>query len=365
MKISGKIKKLGYSLLTFALVFTAVISLYERVILYSGSDDVAVMAAVLTMSKGNYTLKSNSENKKTKAADKKNDKSDEKTEPKTKADSSSSSFSESYYNTFSSHSGKKKYPIYTKQYRVGGKKYDNFYVKNNTDYNLNIGETLKKELGFKIDKSNDVQVLIYHTHTSESFIDCDVGYYYSDYPTRTKDNRYNVTAVGDVIEAQLKKSGIGVVHDKTSHDDMYTGSYLRSRKTIEKNLKKYPGIKVTLDIHRDSIGSDDYKIKPTFTYKGKKGAQIMILSGYDPNGYFDFPNWNYNLRFALKLQKTCETNFKGMTRPLDFGNFAYNMNVNTGSLLIEIGADGNTLDEAKYSGKLLGKALSEVLQNSQ
>ena len=170
--------------------------------------------------------------------------------------------------------------------------------------------------------------------------------------------------MGDEIEKQLKNAGIGVVHARTNHDELYTGSYSRSRKTIEKYLKQYPNIKVTLDIHRDSIGSDTYKIKPTFSYQGKKGAQIMILSGYDPGGIYDFPNWNYNLRFALKLQKECETRYSGMTRPLDFGNFAYNMNVNTGSLLIEVGADGNTLDEAKYSGKLLGKALSEVLQNS-
>lgn len=361
MKTSGKIRRIGYSFLAVVLLATAFYSVFERVSLYSENDSVAVMAAALTLSKGNFTIK-----RATKIPVKKPENKSQKSKtPPVEKETKSSAFSEKYYNTFSSHSGKKKYPIYTKQYRVGGEKYDNFYVKNNTNYNLNIGETLKQELGFKLEKTKSVQVLIYHTHTSESFIDCDVGYYYSDYPTRTKDNRYNVTAVGDEIETQLKRAGIGVVHDKTSHDDMYTGSYSRSRNTIEKYLKKYPDIKVTLDIHRDSIGSDTFKVKPTFTYKGKKGAQVMILSGYDPNGYFDFPNWNYNLRFALKLQKNLETNYSGMTRPLDFGNFAYNMNVNTGSLLIEVGADGNTLDEAKYSGKLLGKALSQVLQNSQ
>lgn len=361
MKISGKLRKAAYSSLAFVLVSIAVFSLYERISIYSGGEDVAVMAAALTMSKGNYTI---SQTRKLKRVVKKSKTKTSETQPPTEKPSTSSNFSEKYYNTFSSHSGKKKYPIYTKQYRVGGKRYDNFYVKNNTSYDLNIGETIKKNLGFKLDKNDDVQVLIYHTHTSESFIDCDLGYYYSDFYPRTKDNRYNITQVGDEIEKQLKNAGIGVVHDRTNHDELYTGSYSRSRKTIEKYLKQYPNIKVTLDIHRDSIGSDTYKIKPTFSYKGKKGAQIMILSGYDPGGIYDFPNWNYNLRFALKLQKECETRYSGMTRPLDFGNFAYNMNVNTGSLLIEVGADGNTLDEAKYSGKLLGKALSEVLQNS-
>jgi stage II sporulation protein P len=138
---------------------------------------------------------------------------------------------------------------------------------------------------------------------------------------------------------------------------------MRSRKTVNAYIKKYPKIKVALDIHRDAIGDDNFKVKPTFTYKGKKGAQIMILSGYDPDGFFDFPNWNYNLRFALKLQQKCETNYSGMTRPMDFGNFAYNMNINTGSLLVEFGTDSNTLAEAVYSGKLFGKALAQVLQN--
>lgn len=355
-----KLKKAGYSVLAFALVFIAVFSVYKRVSFVSAGDKAAVMAAMLTVSKGNYNIKSNSKTAVKKSAGEKS-KQKPKTAPRNTV--KSSNFSQKYYNTFSPHNSKKQYPIYTKQYRAGGKKYENFYVKNNTDYNLDIGAALKKDLGFKIEKNKKVQVLIYHTHTSESFIDCDVGYYYSDYYPRTKDTRYNITQVGDEIEKQLKKAGIGVVHDKTSHDDSYTGSYSRSRITVNKYLKKYPDIKVTLDIHRDSIGSDTYKVKPTFEYKGKKGAQIMILTGYDGEDYFNFPKWNYNLRFALKLQKMCETKYSGMTRPLDFGNFAYNMNVNTGSLLIEVGADGNTLEEAKYSGELLGKALSQVLQN--
>ncbi len=362
MKYKDKLKKTLYSLTALFLVLTAVFSLYKRLSIYKGADKMAVMAAALTMSKGNYSIEFKKTKKKQMKKSPEKPAREKSSEPK-KAETSSS-FSEKYYNTFSSHSGEKKYPIYTKQYRVGGEKYDNFYVKNNTGYNLDTGAALKKDLGFKLEKSKDVQVLIYHTHTSESYIDCDVGYYYSDFYPRTKDTRYNVVKIGDVIEKELKKRGIGTAHDKTNHDEVYTGSYLRSRKTVESYIKKYPKIKVTLDIHRDSIGSDTYKMKPTFTYKGKKGAQIMILTGYDPNGYYNFPNWNYNLRFALKLQKECETKFSGMTRPLDFGNFAYNMNINTGSLLIEVGAEGNTLEEAEYSGKLLAKALSEVLQNS-
>ncbi len=318
-------------------------------------DNVAVAAAVLTMSKGSYNLEPTE-------TDPKNN---ENTEVQTVVlDNIETEFSEDYYNSFAEHKNENQYPIYTKQYTSGGTKYKNFYVKNSTNYDLNIGEMLNSELGFEIEDNDSIQVLIYHTHTCESYIDKDVGYYYESYYPRTTDNRYNVTQVGEAIAQQLRKAGIGVIHDTTIHDTSYNGSYSRSRATVDSYIKKYPTIKVTLDVHRDSIGTDEYKVKPTFTYNGKQGAQIMIMSGYDANGSFNFPNWNYNLRFALQLQQTCETNFKGITRPLSFGNFAYNMNVNTGSLLVEVGTDSNTLEEAVYSGELLGKSLAEVLQNN-
>lgn len=353
-----KIKGILYSVISFLLVIVAVSCIIVRLPQCFSDDDALVAAASLTISKGNYNTVVKTPRK---IIPKKNN---NETQPVTETKPTSSDFSSAYYNTFSNHGNAKKLPVYTKQYTAGGKKYQNFYVKNNTDFELNIGKSLNNPLGFKLEKTDDVQVLIYHTHTSESFLDCDVGYYYSDYYPRTTDKRYNITQVGEEIAKSLRKEGIGVIHDTTSHDNTYTGSYLRSRQTVNEYIKKYPKIKVTLDIHRDAIGADNYKIKPTFSYKGKKGAQIMIMSGYDADGSFDFPNWNYNLRFALKLQQKCETNYGGMTRPLDFGNFAYNMNINTGSLLVEFGTDSNTLEEAKYSGKLFGKALAEVLQNN-
>lgn len=321
------------------------------------------MAAALTVSKGNFSEKP-TEKTTEPTTEPPTEKATEATQKPKETKPASSEFPPSYYNTFAPHKGEVKYPVYTKQYIEGGDKYKNFYVKNNTWYDLDIGRQLRSKLGFSMDKNSDVQVLIYHTHTSESYLDCDVGYYYSDYYPRTSDKRYNVVSVGEAIAQTLRKEGIGVIHATTSHDDAYDGSYERSMSTVQKYLKKYPKIKVTLDIHRDSIGSDDYKMKPTFTYKGKKGAQIMILTGYDPGGEYGFPDWEYNLRFALRLQKTCEDKYRGMTRPLDFGDFVYNMNVNTGSLLIEVGSDANTLREAEYSGKLLGKALAKVLQKA-
>lgn len=260
----------------------------------------------------------------------------------------------------------KNYPIIEKQFGEDGITYDNFCVKNYTDFSLDIATELKRGLPFKIENNHQVQVLIFHTHTCESYLKSDTGYYPSDYYPRSTNNKENVTSVGDEIEKQLKKAGIGVIHDKTKHDyPSYNGGYDRSYQTIQKYMEKYKGIKVVLDIHRDAIGDDTSgKVKPTFKYKGKKASQIMIMTGYQYEGGGDFPFWRDNLDFAIKLQQTAETMYPGLTRPLNFGEYTYNLNVCNGSLLIEFGTDVNTIDEVKRSGKMVGKALAKVLQNN-
>lgn len=259
------------------------------------------------------------------------------------------------------------FPVIEQQIGGSGEGYDNFSVKNNTDYEIDYETLLSSKLGFEITDTSSPQVLIVHTHTTESYLINDNGYYYTDYPFRTENPKRNMIAVGDKIVSSLEKNGIKAVHATEIHDRTYTGSYDRSAETIYKYLAEYPDIKVILDIHRDAIGYDDErgKYKPTFTYNGKKGAQIMIMSGYDPYGEYDFANWEQNLIFALKLQNTAETLYPGMTRPLCFGDFAYNMPINNGSLLIEVGTETNTLSEAKYTGELLGNVIADVLNKSK
>lgn len=236
-----------------------------------------------------------------------------------------------------------------------GTQYKNIWVKNtNKNHGIDVAAELAKQPAVKIKKNSTPQVLIYHTHTSEAFLGNE----------RTQDQSKSVVAVGDQIEAQLNAAGIGVVHDKTYHDyPMYNGSYDRSRVTIQNNLKKYPGIQVTLDIHRDAIKLSDGKtrVKPTAVINGKKAAQIMVISGCDDDGTFNFPNWECNLRLAVRIQQSLTDMYPGLARPLNFGPVKYNENMTKGSLLIEIGTEVNTLDEAKYSGELLGKALAVAL----
>lgn len=257
------------------------------------------------------------------------------------------------------------YPILEVDLTDGYTDYDNFSVNNSTDYSLDIEKMLSDKLGFDIKDTREVQVLIVHTHTCESYMNEDSNSYSQSFYPRTTDNNKNVYSVGEKIAQRLKANGIGVVHADIQHDSpSYDGAYSRSYDTIMSYLEKYSEIKVVLDIHRDSMTKDDNtKLKPVFEYNGKKGAQIMIMSGYDPT-LENFPTWKDNLTFALKLQSMCETMYPSMTRPLNFGNFTYNMNANNGSLLIEVGTDANSLQQAQYSGELLGNALSQVLQNA-
>ena len=226
--------------------------------------------------------------------------------------------------------------------------------------------SLKNILNEKIDLSvtkKEPSVLIFHTHTTETYPILEKSYYTESFITRSNDKGRNMVRVGEAIVEEIENAGFTVIHDKEIHDSKYTGAYGKSRESVEAILKKYPSIQVVLDIHRDAIqDSDGTKVKPTATVKGKKAAQIMIMTGHNEDG--SFPTWEENLSFALKLQNECESKYEGMTRPLYFGDFTYNMNVNSGSLLIEVGTDANTLDEALYSGKLLAKALSRVLQSS-
>ena len=206
-----------------------------------------------------------------------------------------------------------------------------------------------------------------HTHTCEAYLDIDTGQYPESFYPRTTDERYSVVAVGDAITQTLNNAGIGTLHDKTIHDNpSYNGSYYRSEQTVKDDLAEYPGIQVVLDIHRDALGNNETgKTKPTFVVDGKKAAQIMIIAGCDDDGTWEFPDWEYNLRLALQIQQTAETMYPGMTRPMNFCPSQYNMHLTHGSLLIEVGTDANTIEEATYTGELLGNVLANVLNQLQ
>lgn len=237
-------------------------------------------------------------------------------------------------------------------------------VKNTNKTKLNIEQELNKKADLTV-SADEPSVLIYHTHTTETYQLVDRDFYAVDSKTRSNKADRNMIRVGKAISEQLEKAGYRVIHVTDIFDSTYSGAYSRSRKTVSSYLEKYPSIEITLDIHRDSIQrSDGTKIAPTAEINGKKAAQIMIISGCqeEGNGITNLPDWEYNLTFALQLQKSLETSFPGITRPLFFCARSYNMNLTHNSLLVEVGSDANTLEEAVYTGKCLGVALAELMK---
>lgn len=243
-------------------------------------------------------------------------------------------------------------------------KYGLVRVKNVNKTSINIKKLLEERAKLTV-KKDEPAVLIFHTHTTETYQLLDRGFYAVGDPTRSNDKAINMVRVGKEIVEEIQKAGYKVIHDTAIHDGSYNTAYAHSRKSVEAYLKEYPSIKVVLDIHRDAIHrSDGTKIKPTATIKDKKAAQIMIISGCQEKGgpVEGFPNWKENLVFALELQQKLEELFEGITRPLYFSPRKYNMDLTPCSLLVEVGSDANTLDEAVYTGRCLGKAVSEILK---
>ena len=238
-------------------------------------------------------------------------------------------------------------------------------VKNINKTKIDVAKLLEQKADLSVSKQAP-SVLIFHTHTTESFQYLDRSFYTAGFPTRDKDAGRNMIRVGDEICGQLEAMGFSVIHDTEVHDAHYTGAYERSRAAVQRYQKQYPSLQVLLDIHRDAIQqSDGTKIKPVATVGDKQAAQVMIISGCqeDGNGVTDFPDWKQNLVFALLLQQKMEQQFPGLTRPVFFAPRRYNMHLSHCSLLLEVGSDSNTLEEACYSGRLIGYALGLLLED--
>lgn len=230
-------------------------------------------------------------------------------------------------------------------------------------YEPNIEELLKQKADLSIQDISKPTILVYHSHTTEGYTLLDAGYYTESLDLRSKDNAKNMVRVGDELVKYLELQGFNVIHDTDMHDENYSGAYDSSRKNIEKYLEEYPSIEITIDVHRDDITYDNKtKVKPTATINGKKAARMMIIAGAQYGRIEKFPNWEYNLRFDLAIQNKVEEMYPGLMRPILFSERKYNMFETKNSFLLEVGTDGNTLDEACYSARLFATALGELLK---
>lgn len=233
-------------------------------------------------------------------------------------------------------------------------------MNNVTDFNVDIDSLMSQPLAFTY-QPGKIQVLIVHTHTTESYLPDDSGSYAPDTSFRSFEEAETVVAVGEVLARQLTDAGIGVIHDRTVHDyPSYNGSYDNCKATIQKNLEQYPDICMVLDIHRDAIIAQDGTVYKTVTeYEGQKYAQVMMVQGSSGGG-LQHDHWQDNLNMALHLQQAL-ADVPNLARPVSLKNERYNQQLTRNSLLLEFGTCGNTVEEAKRSAEVVGKALARVL----
>ena len=231
--------------------------------------------------------------------------------------------------------------------------YGNVKIKNQTTYNL-TEDILKPDI--KIDNKN---IVIFHTHSCESYTSSEKYPYTQTGNFRTTDLKYTVTQVGSELENYLKKYNLNVVHDTSYHDyPSYTGSYTRSLKTVENILQTTPSD--IIDLHRDAIGSRaDYA--PTVKIGDDYAAQIMFVIGTNEGGLYH-PNWNQNLKFAVKVQQKAEEMYPGLFKPMMVTKSRYNQHTGKYANIMEVGATGNTLEQCLTSMKYLSAVLNEVMK---
>ena len=233
--------------------------------------------------------------------------------------------------------------------------YGSVKIKNDTD--IKLTEAIIKP-DYKVKNNKDI--LIYHTHTCESYTQTEANKYKASGNFRTTNLNYSVVKVGKELEKQLEKFKFNVKRSETKHDyPAYSGSYERSFETIQSMLKNNKDAEIVFDIHRDAIGSgSDYA--PTVEINGEKVAQLMFVIGTNDGGG-KHPNWKNNLKFAVKVQEKANEIYPGLFRNINLRSATFNQKVTNAASIIEVGATGNTLEEACASMKYLAKILDEVL----
>ena len=237
------------------------------------------------------------------------------------------------------------------------------YISNTTDHTLDVTaltDTFDAEL-----TDEGPQILILHTHGSEAYTPTAGTDVVWSGNLRTTDSRYNVVRVGDEMADVFSEAGISVLHDRTLYDyPSYNEAYDRSLAAIESYLAQYPSLRFILDVHRDAIEDsqgNQYKVVSTIDGVGT-AAQLTLVVGSDGSG-LPHPNWMENLKLAVALQEDLLTSYPTLMRPILLRNSRYNQHATTGSLLVEVGAAGNSPEEAALAGRLFAERMVEVLQS--
>lgn len=226
-------------------------------------------------------------------------------------------------------------------------------VKNETSYQVDVNALYNEPL--KITKRTDApQILLIHTHGSEAFN-----------PTaRNVDTNNNIVRVGREMKSVFEQNGISVIHSEIMHDiPKYNNSYGKALETITQVLNENPSINIVLDVHRDAITKEDgTPVKVSADVNNQETAQVMFVVGTNESG-LSHDNWRENLKLAIKCQQAINSVYPKLARPINLRTERFNQHKSYGSLILEVGTHGNSLEEAILAGKYSAQAISNVINS--
>ena len=200
-------------------------------------------------------------------------------------------------------------------------------------------------------------VLILHTHATESYTKAPGEDYAESSPFRTLSEDYNMVSIGSHVARLLEAGGITVLHDRALHDyPSYNTSYNHARASIQEYLAQYPSLRLVLDLHRDASGDNSSQMTTAATVDGVPSAQLMLVvaAGTDAR---PVPDYQENLALGLKLQVQLERIAPGICRYVNLRSSRFNQDLSPGALLVEVGAAGNSHQEALKAAEVLAEAI--------
>lgn len=200
-------------------------------------------------------------------------------------------------------------------------------------------------------------ILIYHTHTTEAYTPTAENPYKASSSYRTREQDKSVVAVGEALKQELEAYGYVVLHDTTDHEPpKLATAYERSEVTMEVYKEKYPSLELFIDLHRDaSSDTTDYVL-----VNGQPTAKVMCVVGRGEM-YDIKPDFDSNLAFAQAFTDSLNTLTKGLGRQVRIKPGRYNQHISSHCLLLEVGHNANTLEQALNTVPYMAKALHEAL----
>lgn len=233
-------------------------------------------------------------------------------------------------------------------------------IKNGSGLKIDLGKIISEPFNNKFIDSPGAQILLYHTHTTESYIKSIADFDDKSVTSFSTDKGKNVVRAGHELDKILTTEyNFKTIHNSSQHHYPSNKAYDNSRKTVQNIISGNPSVKLSIDIHRDGLSKEQGKLRLTQEVNGKDCAKLMFVVGTDENR--SNPRWEDNLRLAILLQERLEQTAPGITRHISIRSGAYNQDIAENALLIEFGGDGNTLEEVSESCKYLAEAIDYVL----